>query len=63
VLRIGETVDEEALCLALLDDGVAVQPGFFYDFERPGHLVLSLLPEPARFRAGLLRIETRLCAG
>jgi len=63
VLRIGETVDEEALCLALLDDGVAVQPGFFYDFERPGHLVLSLLPEPARFRAGLRRIETRLCAG
>ena len=60
VLRTGETVDEEALCLALLDDGVAVQPGFFYDFERRGNLVLSLLPEPAVFREGVARIARRL---
>jgi aspartate/methionine/tyrosine aminotransferase len=60
VLRIGEALDEEALCLALLDDGVAVQPGFFYDFERSGYLVLSLLPEPAAFRTGLTRLRSRL---
>ncbi len=60
VLRTGETVDEEALCLALLDDGVAVQPGFFYDFERRGHLVVSLLAEPAALAEGLARIAARL---
>jgi aspartate/methionine/tyrosine aminotransferase len=59
VLRMGEAVDEEALCLALLEDGVIVQPGFFYDFERKGHLVLSLLPEPEVFREGLARIARR----
>ena len=63
VLRIGEAVDEEALCLALLDDGVVVQPGFFYDFERQGQLVVSLLPEPDVFREGLARIARRLRAG
>jgi alanine-synthesizing transaminase len=60
VLRIGETVDEEALCLALLEDDVIVQPGFFYDFERPGHLVLSLLPSPEVFAAGLARVRCHL---
>ncbi len=60
VLRIGETLDEEALCLDLLADGVVVQPGFFYDFERSGHLVISLLTEPATFREGLARVEARL---
>ncbi len=62
VLRIGETVDEEALCLALLDDGVAVQPGFFFDFARNGHLVLSLLPMPDAFAAGIERLVRRLDA-
>ena len=60
VLRVGQTLDEEALCLALLDDGVVVQPGFFYDFERPGYLVLSLLPSPEVFVAGLARVRARL---
>ena len=60
VLRIGETLDEEQVCLELLADGVAVQPGFFYDFERPGHLVVSLLPEPEVFREGLARVVARL---
>jgi alanine-synthesizing transaminase len=62
VLRTGATVDEEALCLALLDDGVAVHPGFFYDFERQGHLVVSLLPEPARFAEGVARVARRIAA-
>ncbi|HYD42790.1 MAG TPA: pyridoxal phosphate-dependent aminotransferase [Anaeromyxobacter sp.] len=62
VLRIGQTVDEEALCLALLDDGVAVQPGFFFDFARSGYLVLSLLPQPQAFAEGVVRIARRLGA-
>ncbi|HZZ85085.1 MAG TPA: pyridoxal phosphate-dependent aminotransferase [Anaeromyxobacteraceae bacterium] len=56
VLRLGEAVDEEAVCLALLEEGVVAQPGFFYDFERNGHLVISLLPDPARFADGISRI-------
>lgn len=61
VLRVGQTVDEEALCLALLEeDGVAVHPGFFYDFERSGHLVVSLLADPAALAEGLRRVAARL---
>ena len=64
VLRIGETVDEEALCLALLEeDGVAVQPGFFFDFDRPGHLVVSLLAPLTHLREGLSRLAARLALG
>ncbi len=53
VLRVGQVVDEEALCLRLLDEGVVVQPGFFYDFERSGHVVVSLLPEPDVLERGI----------
>jgi alanine-synthesizing transaminase len=63
LLRLGETVDEEALALALLEDGVAVQPGFFFDFERPGWLVVSLLAPPDAFAEGVARIAARVsCA-
>jgi len=62
LLRVGETLDEERLCLDLLTHGVVVQPGFFYDFERNGHLVVSLLPEPEVFRAGLATVAARLRA-
>jgi len=62
VLRLPQTADEERTALELLDDGVAVHPGFLYDFERPGHLVLSLLPEPATFAEGASRLRRRLAA-
>ena len=60
VLRIDEAIDEEALCLALIEDGVVVHPGFFFDFERPGYLVVSLMCEPALFTQGLERLARRL---
>lgn len=60
VLRVGQTLDEERLALELLERGVAVQPGFFYDFARPGHLVLSLLPEPGVFEEGARVVVTHL---
>lgn len=62
VLRLPQTADEERAALDLLDDGVAVQPGFLHDFERPGHLVLSLLPDPAAFAEGAARLRGRLAA-
>lgn len=61
VLRFPAVVEEEELAVELLErDGVAVQPGYFFDFAREGHLVLSLLPEPATFREGVARLGARL---
>jgi alanine-synthesizing transaminase len=61
VLEIGAAENEEALCLALLErDGVVVEPGVLYDFERSGYLVVSLLPGPDVFREGIQRLEARL---
>ncbi|MCY1074885.1 pyridoxal phosphate-dependent aminotransferase [Archangium lansingense] len=53
VLRIPLALGEEPTCLALLDEGVAVQPGYFYDFPSAAFLVLSLLPPPDVFAAAL----------
>jgi alanine-synthesizing transaminase len=35
---------------------VIVHPGHFYDFPSDGYLVLSLIPRPAEFAAGLSRV-------
>jgi aspartate/methionine/tyrosine aminotransferase len=53
VLRIPAEPGEEATCLALLDAGVLVQPGYFYDFGGGAWLVLSLLPTPEVFAAAV----------
>lgn len=69
VLRVPRIhgLDDERWALTLLEeDGVYVQPGFFYDFERDGHLVVSLLTPPQTFTEGLERLTARverLCAG
>ena len=61
VLRFPAVVGEEELVLALLThDGVAVQPGFFFDFPRDGYLVLSLLPPPEVFHNGVERLLARM---
>jgi aspartate/methionine/tyrosine aminotransferase len=53
VLRIPLEPGEEATCLALLQEGVSVQPGYFYDFSGGAFLVLSLLPPTHTFAAAL----------
>jgi len=53
-----QTEEEWALSL-LASDGVLVQPGFFFDFEREAFLVLSLLTPEAVFREGVRRILAR----
>jgi alanine-synthesizing transaminase len=60
VLRLPHTADETEVCLALLESGVQVQPGHFYDFPRGRWLVLSLLPPPARFAEGVERLARTL---
>jgi len=63
VLRYPAVVDEERLALELLvEDGVAVHPGYFFDFPADGYLVVSLLPEGSVFDEGIARLLRRLGA-
>jgi alanine-synthesizing transaminase len=48
--------EEEWVLNLLIEDGVLVQPGFFFDFEREAFLVISLLTSEDVFREGIHRI-------
>ncbi|MCC6996918.1 MAG: pyridoxal phosphate-dependent aminotransferase [Deltaproteobacteria bacterium] len=52
---------EERLALELVQDGVLVHPGYFFDFASEAFLVVSLLPAPGDFQAGTARVLAR-CA-
>ena len=56
ILRLPERRDAEAWSLALLERDVVAHGGDLYDLEIPSCLVLSLLPEPSTFAAGLARL-------
>ncbi len=57
VLRVPVLGTDEDLAIRLLREArVSVHPGHFYDFPTEGHLVLSLIAEPAHFREGVARI-------
>ncbi len=60
VLQVNPVQDEEVLCLALLEDGVAAQPGHLDGLPREGYLVVSLLPESRTFEEALVRLDRRL---
>jgi hypothetical protein len=51
--------EEEVVMSLLTEDGVLVQPGFFFDFEREAFLVISLLTAEEVFREGIRRILAR----
>jgi hypothetical protein len=59
ILRAPRIRTEEEWILTLLDRGVLVQPGYFYDFEAEAYLVVSLLTPESRFDEGLRRILVR----
>lgn len=65
VVRVPRVVAEEQLVLDLLEHhDVVVHPGYFFDFEQDGMLVLSLLPPADLFREGsarALEYVERLC--
>ena len=44
VLSVPRSRSEEEWALALLDAGVLVHPGYFFDFPDGAHLIVSLLP-------------------
>jgi aspartate/methionine/tyrosine aminotransferase len=57
VLRVPRLVKDDDLVLGTLRQaGVLVHPGYFFDFETDGFLVLSLLPEPGDFAQGARRL-------
>jgi aspartate/methionine/tyrosine aminotransferase len=56
VVRLGEDDEELTLCL-LREKHVLVQPGFFFDFDEDGWVVMSLLQDPAIFKEAIQRIK------
>jgi aspartate/methionine/tyrosine aminotransferase len=56
VIRMPRTMTDEELALALLERGVAVQPGYLFDFDGEGYLVVSLLTAEDVFAEGARRI-------
>jgi aspartate/methionine/tyrosine aminotransferase len=55
VIRLG--ADDEELTLRLLrEKHVLVQPGFFFDFDEDGWVVVSLLQDPALFNEAVARM-------
>jgi len=61
VLRVAAKTGEEEMALDLLErDGVVVYPGFFFDFPHEAFLVVSLLPDPRSFTAGVRAVLERV---
>ncbi|HOX53361.1 MAG TPA: pyridoxal phosphate-dependent aminotransferase, partial [Fibrobacteria bacterium] len=58
ILRL-EDFSEEEVCFRLLERGMLVQPGYFFDLPWES-LVVSLLSEPCQFREGLDVLENVL---
>lgn len=56
VIRMPRVLSDEQLALALLDRGVLIQPGYFFDFDSEGFVVVSLLTPAATFEDGIGRI-------
>jgi alanine-synthesizing transaminase len=57
VIRVPRVESDEALALRLIQEhGVVVHPGYFFDFDADGYIVVSLLTEPEIFNEGIVRI-------
>ncbi len=61
MVRLPAMLTDEAWALRLLqEDGVLVQPGYFYDVERLTMVVLSLITPPQQWRDGVVRLLERV---
>jgi aspartate/methionine/tyrosine aminotransferase len=61
ILRLPAVRGDEAWALALLEqDGVWVQPGYFFDLEMPACVVVSLLTPPEVLAEGVARLLGRV---
>jgi aspartate/methionine/tyrosine aminotransferase len=58
ILRVPAIRTEEAWMTSLLiDHGIVVQPGYFFDMATEAYLVVSLLSNPEQFAAGLTTLK------
>ncbi len=62
ILRVPDRCSEDELCLRLLERGVLVQPGYFYEL-RQRSLVLSLIGEEKNFARGASMLAEALAGG
>ena len=63
ILRVPEIMSDEAWGSALLEqDGVLVQPGYFFDLTMGATLVLSLIVQEQVFAEGVARLLARVSA-
>jgi alanine-synthesizing transaminase len=61
ILRVPETRSDEEWATSLVDDeGVHVQPGYFFDLTQGAHLVVSLLTPEPDLTEGMTRIASYL---
>ncbi|HEX7152347.1 MAG TPA: pyridoxal phosphate-dependent aminotransferase [Thermoanaerobaculia bacterium] len=63
VIRVPRTRSDEELALELLDRGVVVHPGYFFDFATEGYVVVSLLTPEDTFAEGIRRITEEIWHG
>lgn len=63
VVRLPAFYDEEVWVLRLLDRGVLVHPGHFFDFDGGAYAVLSLLPLPRTFDEGVRLLVDAVAEG
>ncbi|HEX6100009.1 MAG TPA: pyridoxal phosphate-dependent aminotransferase [Thermoanaerobaculia bacterium] len=57
VIRVPRVMSDDELAIDLLDRGVVVQPGYFFDFAGDGYLVVSLLTAEDVFSEGVTRLR------
>ncbi len=62
VLRLPRTLSEDEWVLGLLERGVWVQPGYFYDFEDEAFVVVSLLTPEDELDAGMVELVSFVTA-
>ncbi|HET7436262.1 MAG TPA: pyridoxal phosphate-dependent aminotransferase [Thermoanaerobaculia bacterium] len=60
VIRVPRVMSDEELALALLDRGVVIHPGYFFDFDSEGYIVVSLLTPADVFAEGTQRIAAMI---
>ncbi len=61
VVRIPNRCSEEQWVLKFLkEDLVLVHPGYFFDFDLQGYIIVSLLPPPHIFQEGIRRVLGRI---
>ncbi len=60
-LKVRDNFDEEEFVIDLLEDqNVFVHPGYFFDFDENGYMVISLLPQGEHMKEGISRLMSQI---